>query len=150
MIQYDLIVQELSKGLTPLSSSVVLSLKVERFKQLMEFRTIKYGSCRQSGNTESIGQYCQTSRNYFLGDVLYLHLNSAAVEYFKRRFVDSSTTEWLDVMTVRKFMGTDYNKKYSTVFIDDSWLAASKVGINKIYRQLANIVTDDVVIHLVN
>ena len=149
MIQYDLIVKELSKGLTPLSE-VNQKFNMGRFKQLMEFRTIKYGSCRTSGKTDWIGICCLSDSILPDGDILYTHLNTAAVNYFSNRFLNASNYHRFTPLTIRQLMSMEHDKKYSTVFIDDSWLAASKVGINKIYRQLANIVTDDVVIHLVN
>ena len=113
MIDYDLIVKELSKGLVPLAMPFVLNLGMERFKQLMEFRTIKYGCGRHSGMTEFIGKYSNTHDKLTDGNILYLHLNSKAVDFFNRKYVTEDLSPYCDTMTVRQFMSIEHNKKIS-------------------------------------
>jgi len=146
LINYDLVVQELSKGLEPLDGEMALTVNYIRYLAISEFRTLRYGSGRQKGATSHIVDLIGKHE----GPVLFLtHVTPLRDEYMRRHQLAYPDNN--NVTSLCGYFPENWQAdKFSLVVIDDAGFFFNKFSYGKIFRSLADAVTDDVVIHLIN
>ena len=146
LINYDLVVQELSKGLVALDDEIALRWNMLPHIALSEFRTIRYGAGRQNGVTDYIAKLAGEHP----GPVLVLtHAAPLRDEFMFRvegKYPGKSNTTSL----CGRFPENWRVEKFSLVIIDEAGFFFKKFDYDTMYRSLATQTTDDVVIHLIN
>ncbi|AFQ96697.1 hypothetical protein G173_gp152 [Erwinia phage phiEaH2] len=154
-INYNLVVKELSNGLVALDSDEALSLAMLPHVELSEFRTIRYGAGRQKGVTEHAINMAAHHR----GSVLILvHHEALRNEAMRKFHAKASGDGWLTVHCSylpenwKQATGSGLSgyEKFSLVIVDEAGFFFNKFSFDKIYRSLVDVVTPDVVIHLIN
>ncbi|QOC54696.1 hypothetical protein pSALSNUABM04_236 [Salmonella phage pSal-SNUABM-04] len=146
LINYDLVVQELSKGLIALDSETALRCNMLPHIALSEFRTIRYGAGRQKGVTEYISKLAAEHN----GPVLVLTHAVALRDEFMFR-VEGNFPGKDNITSLCGYFPDNWRvEKFSLVIVDEAGFFFKKFGYDKIYRSLATQTTDDVVIHLIN
>lgn len=145
-INYNLVVEELSKGLIALDSDEAKRVNFMPHIQLSEFRTIRYGAGRQKGVTNhGVGTAAK-----FHGNVLYLvHNHVLRSDVMERFHTQSKGSSYLT--TLAGYLPENWQgDKYGLVIVDEAGFFFNKFSFDKIYRSLATMTTPDVVIHLIN
>lgn len=154
-INYKLVVKELSNGLVALDSDEAKQLGLLPHIELSEFRTIRYGAGRQKGVTQHAVEMAAAHK----GSVLVLVHHEALRNDVGRKFhAIASGDGWLTThvgyLPENWKLGTGAGlsgyEKYSLVIVDEAGFFFNKYSFDKIYRSLADVVTPDVVIHLIN
>ncbi|ANZ48267.1 hypothetical protein ASESINO_254 [Erwinia phage vB_EamM_Asesino] len=154
-INYNLVVKELSNGLVALDSDEAKRLNFRPGLDLSEFRTIRYGAGRQRGVTAHAVDMAAKHR----GSVLYLvHAVALRDEVVEKFHAKASGDGWLTVHSGylpenwqnATGSGLSGYEKFSLVIVDEAGFFFNKFSFDKIYRSLADVVTPDVVIHLIN
>ncbi|QVW56383.1 hypothetical protein pEaSNUABM6_00247 [Erwinia phage pEa_SNUABM_6] len=146
LINYDLVVQELSKGLVALDSRTAIDCHMLPHIALSEFRTIRYGAGRQKGVTETAAQLAGKHNGPALVLTHAVVLRDSFIARYAERFPGKSNA------TVHcGYLPENWRtEKFSLVVVDEAGFFFKKFGYDKIYRSLVPVVTDDVVIHLIN
>lgn len=146
LINYDFVVQELSKGLIALDSEEALRCNMLPHLALAEFRTIRFGSGRQCGATSHMLK------------MLYHHDGKSLVLVPSLPMVNAVRTRYLnahhDVVRSPTIL-PDYpdhirHVKFSQVFILDAGIYFNKYSYDRVFKYLAECTTPDVTIYLIN
>lgn len=145
-IDYNAVVKELSKGLIALDSEEALRCSMAPHIALSEFRTIRYGAGRQKGVTT----HALDIASKFNGNVLYLlHSLTLREEIMKRYQKLPSKSDSLTIMC--GYLPENWrSEKFGLVVVDEASFFFNKFSYSKVYRSLVDVVTPDVVIHLIN
>lgn len=154
-IDYRAVVKELSKGLIELDSDEARSCGFLPHIALSEFRTIRYGAGRQKGvTTHAVDMSAK-----FHGSVLYLvHNEALRCEVVEKFHEKAAGNGWLTVHCNylpegwKRATGAGISgyEKFGLVIVDEAGFFFNKFSYDKIYRSLVDVVTPDVVIHLIN
>lgn len=145
LINYDLVVQELSKGLVGKEDDIALCMNLLPHLALAEFRTIRYGSGRQRGVTAHAVKTAATNK----GKTLYFVHSAPLRDELIQRLEAAGIREGVTVV-VGYLPENWQGETYDTVIIDETGFFFNKFSFDKIYRSLVPVVSDDVVIHLIN
>lgn len=143
LINYDLVVQELSKNMHGINSHAVKCMAPSRDHYLSEFRTLRLGAGRQQGITSWM--YDQ------LDDDCLVLANGRLLTYvrdeYQQRYPNGPTPTFLPGKTFHQFVNT---RKWKKVFVVDSGIYFYHHKYNTFYKRLADMVDDNVVIYLLN
>lgn len=141
-INYDLVVQELSKTLQQNKDGAPIPY------WLREHRTLRIGAPRQSGMTELAIELIAKRK----GETLYLSSDILSYEDTIKRFVDRGirASDVLFFYDNPELLREESNNRFrfSQVIVDDSGLYFNRYKFSKFFKALAELVTDDVVIYL--
>lgn len=141
-VNYNIVVEELSKGLTDLDSKDNPFTDRYGAKALSEFRTIRYGTGRQTGLTDFAVELAKNHK----GKVLFVNPKGFLEDDVLFRLGLEDLPENI-TQIIGYQMGTE-KEKYSLVIVDNAGIFFSIFRYMKFFRLLANSVTKDVVIHL--
>lgn len=139
-VDYDLVVQELSKTLHPNTMGLTTPL------WLQEYRTIRIGAPRQSGLTDLAGNLILGCE----GETLYLSYNFRLYKDTVDRFVKKGIKA-KDVFffyeNAELLRNQNLEKRFSQVIVDDSGVYFNHYKYSKFFKAISPFVTDDVVIY---
>lgn len=145
-INYDLVVKELSKGLVSIDSATARRCNMLPHIALQEFRTIRYGAGRQKGVTTHAVELA----SWFRGEVLYLIHSPILRDNVMKRYEEQLAVN-CELTVLCGYLPENWQpKKFGLVIVDEAGFFFNKFSYDKIYRSLAPLVTDNVVIHLIN
>lgn len=143
LINYDLVVQELSKGLDRISSQAVVNMAPTREIFLGEFRTLHLGAGRQKGLTSWM--YNQLTEDSLV--LVHGRLFEVVKNNYKALRPDGPEATFLPAKTFHQYVNT---RKWKKVFVVDSGIYFYHNKYNTFYKRLATMVDDDVVIYMLN
>lgn len=140
-VDYDLVVQELSKTVRPNTLGLTTPL------WLQEYRTIRIGAPRQSGMTELAGDLISGNK----GRTLYLSYDIQSCSDTVQRFVAKGIKD-KDVFffydNAEALRNMELEMKFSQVIVDDSGVYFNHYKYSKFFKAISPLVTDDVIIYL--
>lgn len=143
LINYDLVVQELTKNMHGFESRETECFAPTREHYLSEFRTIRLGAGHQQGLTSWM--YGQLDE-----DTLVLS-HGRVHHYLKKdyplRRPDGPKATFLQGKTFHQYVNT---RKWKKVFVVDSGIYFYHNKYNTFYKRLADMVDDNVVIYMLN
>ncbi|EGH2802947.1 hypothetical protein ID964_004478 [Salmonella enterica] len=141
-VNYNIVVEELSKGLTDLDSKD--NPFTDRYgpDALSEFRTIRYGSGRQTGLTDFAVELAKNHK----GEVLFVNPKGFLEDDVIYRLGLDDLPE--NITQIIGYPSARDKVKYSLVIVDNAGVFFGIFRHKKFFRLLANSVTKDVVVHL--
>lgn len=142
-IDYDLVVQELSKGMDDISSQAVVNMAPTRELFLGEFRTLHLGAGRQKGMTNWMYDQLTEDTLVLVHGRMYNFIKSD----YKDFRPDGPEATFLPAKTFHQYVNT---RKWKKVFVVDSGIYFYHNKYNTFYKRLASMVDDDVVIYMLN
>jgi len=147
-IDYDLVVQELSKGMWETDSEQVACFAQDLPTTLLEFRTLRLGAGRQRGSQQWVVEKFGENPGHTLILSPHIDMNTdihvAIIDAFgleKRKTGMMLGNDVPDHMRLFKF---------NRVYILDAGIYFSKFKLSKVYEHLATCTTDDVIIYHLN
>ncbi|ANZ48817.1 hypothetical protein BIZ83_gp036 [Erwinia phage vB_EamM_ChrisDB] len=143
LINYDIVVQELTKNMDSISSQAVRNMAPTREVFLGEFRTIRLGAGRQKGMTSWM--YSQLTEDTLV--LAHGRLYGFIKDEYAQRFPNGPKATFMPGKTFHQFVIT---RKWKKVFVVDSGIYFYHNKYNTFYKRLADMVDDDVVIYMLN
>lgn len=154
-VNYNVVVQELLKGVVPLDSLIVRAACMSRAAQLSEYRTVRFGGCRQTGKTKVVIDIAAKSPDTTLIISPDRTLGSDLVRRWGKECGDLPyPTMWTnafydeDGRRGRSPMIVD-GPHFDTIIIDEAGLYFAHYKHAATYKGFAGVSRDDVVIYLV-
>lgn len=146
LINYDLVVQELTRNMHALDGDMARSMPVGRDFLLRDLRTVYLGAGRQQGITD--WSYSLVANN--TGKALVLspnfELSVSYIEGFRRKF--SNKENPLCIPDRPDNLGRTH--RFNLVIVVGASHYFTKFSLAKVYRDLAECTTDDVIIYQLN
>lgn len=151
-LNYEAVALELSKGLQPLSSEVVIRCNLTRAQAMAEYRTIGFTGVRQTGKTRFIASKAEQD----VETTLIVFPNRASARQFTADWAvlmgnTPMPTLWAGPLYPsddRRGMSPvlEDKRQFKRVFIDDAQAYFSRYRHGKFYRAMAELCDDDVII----
>ena len=147
-INYDLVVQELTRNMYPLDHTVVHACNMSLAQRLLAFRTVRFGTGRQQGITEWLAE--DFVRNE--GHSLVLQTSNELRADLRYRILAKSNEAKVDsgMFLARDIPDYVRHLKFNRVYIDDAGHYFNLFKLSKVYEHLATCTTDDVIIYHLN
>ncbi|QXO11013.1 hypothetical protein pEaSNUABM54_00187 [Erwinia phage pEa_SNUABM_54] len=154
-VDYNVVVQELLKGLAPLDSPIVKAACMTRAAQLSEYRTIRFGGGRQTGKTKAVIDIAAKSPDTTLIISPDRTLGSDLVRRWREECGDLPfPTMWTNAFydengrRGRSPMIVD-GPHFDTIIIDEAGLYFAHYKHASTYKGLAGVSRDNAVVYLV-